>query len=174
MKIYSKKGDSGKTQVSKTGRTSKNDIRIHFLGETDELISRLGLIKAMMADENARAFEFTIAFIEDIQKKLMSLTAHIYDPNDKNFLLSKEDVSVLENEIDRITKKIKKEFKFVMPGKNTLEAQMHLARTAARKTERLFTAVIEQKVFTKDALCINIPAYLNRLSDYLFILTQSV
>jgi len=161
MKIYSETGDMGETSVLNGKRLSKNDILIHFLGETDELNSRLGLVKAMCHDEKAGQF------IEEIQKKLMKLMSHISDIENEKYFFTEDEITVLENEIDKLSGKAAEQLQFVIPGKNTLEAHIHLARTAARKTERLFFAVNEQR-----PLCQKAGAYLNRLSDYLFVLSQ--
>jgi cob(I)alamin adenosyltransferase len=154
-------GDLGETYALNGKRISKNDILIHFLGEADELNSRLGLVKAMHPDDNIRRF------IEDIQKKVMKLMSHISDIENENYFFTEDEKTVLVNEIDRLSEKTKKIDQFVIPGKNVLEAQIHLARTAARKTERMFFAVNEQRSF-----CRNAASYLNKLSDYLFVLSQ--
>jgi len=161
MKIHSKTGDMGETSVLNGKRLSKNDLLIHFLGEADELNSRLGLVKAMHTDDCTRQF------IEEIQKKLMKFMSHISDIENEKYYFTEDEITVLENEIDRLSEKTKRIDQFVIPGKNILEAQIHLARTAARKTERIFFAVNEQR-----HLCQNAAAYINRLSDYLFVLSQ--
>jgi cob(I)alamin adenosyltransferase len=161
MKIYSKTGDLGETSALNGGRISKNDLLVHLLGETDELNSRLGLVKAMHTDDNV------CQFIEEIQKKLMKLMPHICDIENEKYFFSEDEITVLENEIDRLSEKTDSLIQFVIPGKSIAEAQIHLARTAARKTERIFFAIKEQY-----SLCQNAGAYLNRLSDYLFVLSQ--
>jgi len=161
MKIYTGTGDLGETCVLNGKKVSKNDILIHFLGETDELNSRLGLVKAMHPDGGIRRF------IEEIQKKIMKLMSHISDIENEKYFFTEDEIAVLENEIDKLSEKINKPLQFVIPGKDIPEAQIHLARTAARKTERMFFAVNEQY-----SLCQKTGAYLNRLSDYLFVLSQ--
>jgi cob(I)alamin adenosyltransferase len=161
MKIYSKTGDLGETSALNGRRISKNDLLIHLLGETDELNSRLGLVKAIHTDDNV------CQFIEEIQKKLMRLMSHISDIENGKYFFTEDEISVLEKEIDRLSEKISKPLEFVIPGENILEIQIHLARIAARKTERMFFAVNEQY-----SLCPKAGAYLNRLSDYLFVLSQ--
>jgi cob(I)alamin adenosyltransferase len=161
MKIYSKTGDIGETSVLNGKKVSKNDLLIHFLGETDELNSRLGLVKAMHLDDNV------CQFIEEIQKKLIKLMSHISDIEDERYFFTEDEITVLENEIDSLSAKINKPLQFVIPGKDILEAQIHLARAAARKTERMFFTVNKQY-----SLCQKAGVYLNRLSDYLFVLSQ--
>ena len=161
MRIYSGSGDNGETSALKGGRVSKNNALIHFEGTADELNSQLGLVKAMISDQSKRDF------IEGIQKALMVIMAHISDPANEKYLLPKNEINVLEKEIDRLSEDLPKEFQFVLPGKSVIEAQIHITRTAARRAERMFTAVNEQQ-----PLCNNALAYLNRLSDYLFVLSQ--
>ena len=161
MRVYSGSGDNGETSTLKGNRISKNDALIHFEGAADELNSQLGLVKAMITDQNKRDF------IEGIQKALMVIMAHVSDPFSTQYLLPQNEITVLEKEIDRLSEDLPEEFQFVLPGKNVLEAQIHIARTTARRAERMFTAVNEAYPLCKNAL-----AYLNRLSDYLFVLSQ--
>ena len=163
MNIYSKKGDNGETSNLTGERVSKNDVVIHFEGTADELSSHLGLVKAMLSDEETRKF------IEGIQIKLVKLMAHVSDSANGKYFFTEEEVNVLETEIDRLSEKIHEWSQFVLPGKNVTEAQIHIARTVARRAERVFTAVNEKK-----PLCPKAASYLNRLSDYLFVLSQTV
>jgi len=93
--------------------------------------------------------------------------SHASDIENEKYFFTEDEIIVLEKEINRLSEKTNKLDQFVIPGKNILEAQMHLARTSARKTERIFFAVNEQR-----SLCQNAAVYLNRLSDYLFVLSQ--
>ena len=160
MSIYSKTGDGGETSLLNGSRVSKNDIRIHFEGVSDELNSQLGLVKALITDNDNKQF------IEDIQKTLMLIMAHVSDSKNEKYRLTEKEISLLENEIDTLSQNLPKEPQFAIPGKSVLEAQIHIARTAARRAERVFTAINEKSTLNKTAL-----AYLNRLSDYLFVLS---
>jgi len=165
MGIYSGAGDTGKT-ITLSGQTvSKNSCLIHLLGTVDELNSHLGLIKAMLADTDA--WQSGFRFVESIQKNLMKLMSHVSDEKESKYFFSQNDVTNLEKEIDTLTERFPKSVKFVIPGTNIIEAQIQIARTVARRTERLFTSAAEQH-----PLCPNAGAYLNRLSDYLFVLSQ--
>ena len=139
------------------------------MGTVDELNSHLGLIKAMLSNENTWQFSWLSAcnFIEKIQKKLMKLMSHTLDVKNCNHFFSVNDVKELEFEIGRLTAHIPKTTKFVVPGKNIIEAQIHIGRTVARRAERLFAAVNEEQ-----PLCPQAASYLNKLSDYLFFLSQ--
>ena len=161
MNIYTRMGDAGETSNLCGQRISKNDILMHFIGAADELNSHLGLIKTMLVNADSRQF------IEEVQKNLMKLMAHVSDINNEKYFLSNDEVDVLEREIDNLSEKTHKRFELVLPGKSLLEAQVHIARTVARRAERLFVAANERQ-----PLCKNAGAYLNRLSDYLFVLSQ--
>jgi len=161
MSITTKKGDQGETSGLCGERVSKNSDVIHFWGTADELSSHLGLIKALLPDERARLF------IEVIQTKLIKLMAHVSDIENCDYFFSGEEVDVLDKETGSLSEKLPKRFQLILPGKNITEAQIHIARTVARRAERLFVAVNE-----KHKLCPDAAAYMNRLSDYLFVLSQ--
>jgi len=161
MRIYTKTGDSGETSGLNGRRVSKNSALIHFIGTVDELNAHLGLVKTLLSNGE------DCQFIESIQKKLIKLMAHASDTSDGKYFFSEEEVNVLENEIDRYLENTQERFQLILPGKNTTEAQIHIARTVARRAERLFTAINEEQ-----SLCPNAGAYLNRLSDYLFVLSR--
>ena len=163
MRVYTKTGDFGETSGVNGQKMSKNSVLIHFIGTADELNSHLGLVKTLLTNEDTRRF------IENIQKNLIKLMAHASDVSDEKYLFSEEEVNVLEKEIDRLSEKINEKLKFVLPGKNATEAQIHIARTVARRAERLFAAAGEEQ-----PLCPQAGAYLNRLSDYLFVLSRQV
>jgi len=169
MSIYTGKGDKGKTSDLSGREVSKNSAVIHFIGAADELNCHLGLIKAMIANEDAWQFsgKSTIVFLEKVQKNIGSIMAHVSDTKNSNFFLPEDEVVDLEKEIDRLYAYLPKQEKLVIPGKNIIEAQIQIGRTIARKAERLFFAVREEQPLRPEA-----GAYLNRLSDYLFVLSQ--
>jgi cob(I)alamin adenosyltransferase len=164
MRIYTRKGDNGQTFTLTGEKLPKTDPLFHFEGATDELNSHLGMIKAMLSNDDA-APEQPRKFLEEIQKNIMKITAHAADISNHEYYVHDDEISVLEKEIDRLSEKLLEISGFVIPGHNILEAQIHIARTIARKAERLFFAVNEKK-----PLCPQAGAYLNRLSDYLFVL----
>ncbi|MCL2801084.1 MAG: ATP:cob(I)alamin adenosyltransferase [Treponema sp.] len=152
------------------GRTvSKNSTLIHFIGEADELNAHLGLVRAILANEDAWQFSWQNAcqFIERIQRNLMKIMSHASDTENKDYYLNEREIVDLEKETARLVNNIPKQKRFVMPGKNIIEAQIQIARTVARRTERMYTAVHEE-----NALCKKSGEYLNKLSDYLYYLSQ--
>ncbi|MCL2412299.1 MAG: cob(I)yrinic acid a,c-diamide adenosyltransferase [Treponema sp.] len=165
MKIHSGKGDFGETSNLGGLDFSKNDAVIHFLGTLDELNSHLGLVKALLADESASNF------VEKIQMnlvKIMSYVSFLPKSNEK-YLITDDDIFVLENEIDCCSERFEEIKDFILPGKTVTEAQIQIARTVSRRAERLFFAVNESNKHNL-LLCQKIGVYLNRLSDYLFVL----
>jgi ATP:cob(I)alamin adenosyltransferase len=142
-------------------KVSKNDPLIHFSGTADELNSHLGLVKALLDDADTRRF------IEEIQKNLMKLMSHVSDSKNDKYVFTEKETARLEKETERLTAMLPKSSQFVLPGSDVIDAQIHIARTVARRAERLFIAANE-----KYPLCPNAGVYLNRLSGYLFVLTQ--
>jgi len=144
---------------------SKNRAIYHLLGTVDELNSHLGLIKAMLSGGDTQAF--SCQFIEKIQKKLMMLMSHVCDCKNEKYFFSESDTAELESETGKLAERQHNLTGFVLPGKNITEAKIHIARTVARKAERMFFAASEEQ-----PLCSNACAYINKLSDYLFVLSQ--
>ncbi|MCL2442462.1 MAG: ATP:cob(I)alamin adenosyltransferase [Treponema sp.] len=148
---------------------SKNDISLHFIGTADELNCHLGLIKAMLSNDETWQFTWQAACktIERIQKNLMKLMSHVSDNRNEEYFFHENDISGLENETARLMGNLPKQSKFTLPGRNIIEAQIQIARTVARRAERMYAAVKE-----KEVLCSNAALYLNRLSKYLYYLSQ--
>ncbi|MDR3019847.1 MAG: cob(I)yrinic acid a,c-diamide adenosyltransferase [Treponema sp.] len=138
---------------------SKDDELSHFTGTVDELNSNLGLVKALLTDKD------TCQFIEDIQKKLMKLMSHVSDPQNKNYFFSNDDTAILTNKIKKLKEKLPEQTQFVIPGRNPIEAQIHITRTVTRRAERLYITASNRQ-----PLCEQAGEYLNKLSDYLFFL----
>jgi len=165
MGIYTGKGDGGKTSDLSGCEVSKNSAAIHFVGTADEFNCHLGLIKAMISNEDSG--RSACDFLEKIQKNLVIIMSHVSNVKNINFFLSDDEVALLEKEIDRLSAGLPKQNRLIVPGKSILEAQIQIGRTIARRAERLFFAAGEEQ-----PLCPEAGAYLNRLSDYLFVLSQ--
>jgi len=161
MNIYTKTGDFGETFNLCGEKVSKNDCLIHFIGTVDELSSHLGLVKATFSNTD------TCQFLERIQKNLVSIMAHASDPANEKYFFNEDETAVLEKEIDRLSDQTVMPPGPVLPGRDITEAHIHITRTVARRTERLFFAAN-----ALHPLCQKAGAYLNRLSDYLFVLSR--
>lgn len=165
MKIYTGRGDSGHTFDLRGKKISKNDTLIHFLGAIDELNSFLGLVKAMFLSDDSH---FSVCqSLENIQKNLMKIMAHCSDIKREEYFIADNDVLSIEKETDMLSEKIPRQHELIVPGKSIMEAQIQITRTIARRAERFFFAVNAEQ-----NLCPQAGVYLNRLSDYLFILSQ--
>jgi len=150
---------------------TKNSVLFHFLGSADELNAHLGLVKTMLSNENS--WLSARGFIEDIQKNIMKMMSHAVDFKNSEYFFSDNDVACIEEEINKLKKNIPELTEFVIPGKNIIEAQIQIARTAARRAERFFTALSEEAQLKQCApLCPKASVYINRLSNYLFFLSQ--
>jgi len=165
MKIYTKKGDTGETSLLGGKRVSKNNIRIEAYGIVDELNSWIGLIRT--ADMNQHTSETLIS----IQEKLFiigSMMASDPDkPNVKTPKLKEEDIVCLEDEMDRMNSNLPELKSFILPGGHRDVSHCHIARCVCRKAERMAVALQHEDNATGISV-----KYLNRLSDYLFVLAR--
>lgn len=174
-KIYTKTGDKGTTGLLDGSRVSKSSIYTETLGSADELTSRIGLLCATLED-------YPLDFLREIQGNLQRINSYIASPNKKaEFLADLTDIDkILEVEIDRLEKDLPKLTKFILPGVTVADAHAHSCRTQARCTERQVRAYADairgtyddKVVEDKGSLPEVIFRYLNRLSDYFFVLAR--
>ena len=165
LKIYTKTGDKGQTSLIGGTRLPKHHIRIEAYGTVDELNSHLGLLRDVIADNNTKNF------LISIQDRLFTMGSHLAADPEKNKMqlppLYEEDIVQLENAIDEIDAVVPEMKSFVLPGGHTFVSYCHIARCVCRRAERtvLRLAEIEKldEIHSK---------YLNRLSDYLFMLSR--
>jgi cob(I)alamin adenosyltransferase len=167
MKIYTKTGDQGTTALFGGKRVSKADLRIDTYGTIDELNSYIGLVRDQPANQPRKQ-----ALIE-IQDRLFTIGSILAtEPGNTKVkipALSETDVEFLEKEIDAMEATLPPMRFFVLPGGHESVSFCHVARTICRRAERLTIALNSHE--TVDALVIK---YLNRLSDYLFVLSRKV
>ena len=161
VNIYTKAGDQGYTSLAKIQNVSKSDDRIHLIGSLDELTSSLGLVKAYETRNEIRTE------LERIQKNLMTIMAGIADQNNKEYKMKEEETVHLEEEINQIEDLFPRKKEFVLPGDCVDSARIDVARTAARRSERLL--VIVDRKFNADP---GTKKYMNRLADYLYVLAR--
>ena len=159
MKIYTKTGDKGDTSLFNGERVSKNDPLIEALGTIDECNSSIGIALAKWPAEPK--LSSTKKQLESIQHTLFDLGAVIAS-KDKNS--NPLDPTLLENWIDEIEESVPPLTAFILPGGHEVAAQLHLARTICRRAER-----VSAQIRIVPALI-----YLNRLSDYLFMVARLV
>lgn len=160
MKIYTKKGDKGKTSLINEVEVSKADERIELLGTIDELSSFIGYAKVILSDELKEE-------LSSIQKELMFIMAGIADADNPMYQVDEDDIHALEEKIDDVENEFPREKKLILYGSCETSARLDLARVAARKVERNFWKI--QKEYNLDLYAIQ---YMNRLSDYFYILAR--
>lgn len=160
-KITTKNGDGGMTNLVNKSNVPKSDLRINLLGDLDELTSFIGLVKSKIIDE-----QITSA-LEQIQSNLIVVMAGVAEPTSVKHRLTEGKLHDLEEEMDRVAAMVKLPEGFVIPGKNTLSAQLDVTRAIARRAERSLSAVTIK--FGTDKIA---KKYLNRLSDYFYLLAR--
>lgn len=166
MKVYTKTGDKGKTSLFGGKRVLKNDIRIDAYGTVDELNSWIGLLRDSVSEEAE------VSFFIEIQETLFTLGSYLAtDPAKKEKVsLPKLEVGMvdsLERKMDIMEEDLPEMKNFVLPGGHKNVSYCHIARTVCRRAERAIVAMDsddEDIVFTIK--------YINRLSDYLFVLSR--
>ncbi len=174
MKIYTKTGDKGTTALFGGTRVPKHHIRIESYGTVDELNSYIGLIRDQKIDP--RSHEILI----HVQDRLFTVGAILATDPEKAVLKSgkerlnipkveEEDISLLEKEMDSMNDSLPPMTHFVLPGGHTTVSYCHIARCVCRRAERLATLLHEQEPTDERVLM-----YLNRLSDYLFVLARKL
>jgi cob(I)alamin adenosyltransferase len=174
FKIYTKTGDKGQTSLLGGTRVPKHHMRIESYGTVDELNSCIGLIRDQKTDEHTRAM------LIEIQDRLFTIGASLaIDPEKSNRsgdkagikipLLNEKDVEMLEKEMDRMNEVLPEMKSFVLPGGHTTVSYCHIARCVCRRAERI-TVQLSENSFVSELVV----KYLNRLSDYLFVLSRKL
>lgn len=174
MKVYTKTGDTGTTALFGGTRVSKHHIRIESYGTVDELNSHIGLIRDQEMDSHYKEV------LIEVQDRLFTVGAILATPPEKETLkngekrlqnlgIQESDIEFLESEIDSMEESLPQMTHFVLPGGHTTVSYCHIARCVCRRAERL--SVHLNDIEATDELVIK---YLNRLSDYLFVLARKL
>lgn len=174
MKIYTKTGDKGTTALFGGTRVPKHHIRIESYGTIDELNSHLGMLRDQKIDEHSHEI------ILLIQERLFTIGSILATDPEKATLksgkqrldiprISSEDIELLENEMDKMNEELPAMTHFVLPGGHQTVSVCHISRCVCRRAERLASALNDLEPFEKEVL-----QYLNRLSDYLFVLARKL
>lgn len=165
MKIYTRKGDGGETSLFGGQRIAKDALRIEAYGSVDELNSLLGVVRAMKPASEIDTL------MRQLQEELFVLGADLATPLDvqsKNVpRIEQRHIDFLERQIDRMDAQLTPLTTFILPGGSPVGAQLHLARTVCRRAERLTVRLKKEEAI--NALTV---VYLNRLSDFLFVLAR--
>ncbi len=177
--VYTRTGDAGQTSLIGGTRVSKTDLRLEAYGTVDELNAQLGLLHTYLADPTtdesvAAARAVDAALLLRVQSDLFSVGASLATDTSKlpprpTAIITPEMVSELEQAIDRIESQLPPLRLFILPGGGRAAAVAHVCRTVCRRAERRILALAEQADVAPELL-----AYVNRLSDYLFVLSRKL
>lgn len=169
MKIYTKTGDAGETGLFGGDRVSKSHVRIAAYGDVDELNSLLGVVLSLSDVDILKPS------LEKIQNTLFDAGSVLATPDLQKLFgkvsgfIDPQDIEFLEKEMDRMDKDLTPLKNFILPGGDPIAAHLQLARTLCRRAERQVVLLVEQEPIPQE-----IVIYLNRLSDYLFVLARWV
>ena len=166
--VYTKTGDKGTTALIGGTRVAKTHVRLEAYGTVDELNAHLGLLVTWLADESDRAT------VLKIQNRLFTIGSHLATDQEKVELrdvsiITAEHVAELEAVIDRIDSTLPPLRAFVIPGGSQGAGICHICRTVCRRAERRILALSEEYQVSPEVL-----SYMNRLSDYLFVLSRRI
>lgn len=173
MKIYTKTGDKGGTSLFGGTRVSKNDVRIEAYGTVDELNSAIGLIRSCEIGDHLNEN------LIQVQKNLFHLGAELATPTEKMFLangkprlpkiIEEKEIEQLETWIDQMEEKLPPLTHFILAGGNLGASHAQLCRCICRRAERRTVSLTEVEEVREEVV-----KYLNRLSDYLFVLARTI
>jgi cob(I)alamin adenosyltransferase len=168
VKIYTKTGDRGDTRLFDGAKVRKYNDRVEAYGDVDELNSFIGAAVSFLADAPL------VAMLTEIQKDLFSVGAQLADPGIKDqrrakFQIPAERIAALENAIDNFETELTPLRQFILAGGGNGGALLHVARTVCRRAERRVVSLSEKVEVNP-----NVIEYLNRLSDFLFVIARVV
>lgn len=174
MKIYTKTGDKGTTGLLGGTRVPKHHFRIDTYGTVDELNSWIGLLRDCQEDAGFKKI------LTDVQDRLFTIGAILATDPEKEILksgkkrvnipgISEKDIAKLESEIDAMNDSLPPMTHFILPGGHQIVSYCHIARTVCRRAERKVSALHEDSPLNPIVL-----TYINRLSDYLFVLARKL
>jgi cob(I)alamin adenosyltransferase len=166
IRIYTKTGDKGDTSLFGGKRLPKSHLRIETYGTVDELNSFIGVLRDSTESEPIRSM------LKDIQDRLFTLGANLASDPEKPLAtpdILDSDIEALEKAIDEMTEQLPPLKNFILPGGHTTVSFCHVARCVCRRAERLAVALMLEEPVDEQII-----RYLNRLSDYLFVLTRQL
>ena len=159
-KVTTKTGDKGKTALADGSRVNKNSLRVHCLGSIDELNTFIGFAAAILPEKPE-------IDLKSIQNDLLNIGAEISIPNSDKKFINQDRIIYLEKEIELINNELPPLKEFILPGGNDLCSRIHMARSICRRAERDLVTLNNREPISPDIL-----QYINRLSDYLFVLAR--
>ena len=182
MKVYTGGGDKGKTSLFSGERVAKSHERVDAYGDIDELSSFLGALAASIPDSGSESGQKIIEELYQIQSDLLGVGAILATTPDSSSFesltkISEEKSKALENAIDRMDAELPPLKTFILPGGHIASAWAHIARTICRRAERRMIGLFQESDTAASSVTVpehvpNVLVYINRLSDYLFILAR--
>ncbi len=166
-KVYTRTGDGGTTRLACGSEVSKADQRVEAMGTIDELSAVLGLARATLGDAGTDTATAVDSVLSTLQNELFDVGAELATPGGELVRIHPQHASQLERQIDTLNTDLEPLREFLLPGGGRAPATLHLARTVCRRAER-------RVVLLGDEVRTEILAYLNRLSDLLFVLARWV
>ena len=168
ISIYTRKGDDGTTSLVGGVRVVKTDARLEAYGTVDELSSQLGMLVTFIDDDQDKSI------VERIQNNLFVVCSYLATDQSRTELLQasildSNEITIIENAIDKIDEILPVQTSFILPGGTRAAAHAHICRTVCRRAERRILSLGETVVISSDVL-----AYMNRISDYLYILSRKL
>jgi len=165
MKIYTKKGDSGHTSLIDGQIVNKHNLSVDAYGTVDELNSFLGLLKDYIKDETIKDI------LNNIQPKLFSIGSILASGKNQNMLekvkIEKKDVKYIEFHIDSMNNELPELKNFIIPGGHKISSYSHVCRSICRRAERRISELNNEQ--SVDPIILS---YINRLSDFFFVLSR--
>ncbi|MDG2265631.1 MAG: cob(I)yrinic acid a,c-diamide adenosyltransferase [Candidatus Marinimicrobia bacterium] len=159
-KVTTKTGDKGQTALADGSRVSKDSLRVHCLGSIDELNAAIGFAAVLLPKKPEIDFK-------SIQNDLLNIGAEISIPNPEKDYLNQDRIDYLDKNIELINNDLPPLKEFILPGGNDVCSRMHLARSICRRAERDLVSLNNKEQISSDIL-----KYINRLSDYLFVIAR--
>jgi len=163
-KIYTRTGDKGSTSLIGGERVPKSHLRLECYGTIDELNAFTGKLKVLCKNSQVT--------LNNIQKMLLNIGAVLATPEGKEWKgmpsINEEHIKELETEIDKMNSKLEPLKEFTISGENEINAEAHICRTVCRRAERILARAKENEIAIDDFVM----AYINRLSDYFFVLSR--
>ena len=159
-KVTTKTGDKGKTGLADGSRVSKDSLRVHCLGSIDELNASIGFAGVLLPIKPEIDFK-------SIQNDLLNIGAEISIPNSEKDFLDQDRIDYLDKKIELINNDLPPLKEFILPGGNDVCSRMHLARSICRRAERDLVSLNNKEQISPEIL-----QYINRLSDYLFVVAR--
>ena len=159
-KVTTKTGDKGKTALADGSRVSKDSLRVHCLGSIDELNASIGFAAVLLPKKPEIDFK-------SIQNDLLNIGAEISIPNSEKDFLYQERIDYLDKKIELINNDLPPLKEFILPGGNDICSRIHLARSICRRAERDLVSLNNKEQISPEIL-----QFINRLSDYLFVVAR--